>query len=343
MFTEYEEVTPEGILERVDQRKVFHLALGFYPEIKKYYTNPLRTISDTRPGAFFSWYKSKLYLVDFGDERTHRTCFQAIQDSFGLSYREALLYINQEFELGFEGEGSTIKPKRFVIEMPEEIKEDRRSTIEFTSKEFDKFHRRYWSAYEITKNQLIEDRIYAIKRFKYYSVKAEKWFNASPMTNEVAYAITDPTWEGRIKLCRPLVRDKKKKWINNTSKEDIGGSSNLDFLGDLLIIKKSYKDWRVVTNQGFQSIWIQNEGMLPSIDTLLPLISTFTHILIWFDNDRAGIVAAKKFKEFLSPFHNSVHTTHLPIIRGITDPSDCIKKNKKLFKSFINNIHGKYK
>lgn len=341
----YEEISPQAILERVPQEHIFHLALGFYPEVKKYIINPLRANKkDTRPGAWFSWYNGKLYLVDFADERTHRTCFQSIQDAFGLTFREALLYINQQFDLGFEGEGE-IKPKKFIVQENNEVVTKKRSIIEYTSKAFDSYHKKYWSAYEITSNQLLSDGIVAVSNFKFYSKKTEKWHFVTPLTNDVTFAITDPLWDDRVKICRALVKDKKQKWTNTTTKEDIGGTSNLEFLGKLLIIKKSYKDWRVVTNQGFQAIWVQNEGMLPNIDTLLPLISTFDNILIWFDNDDAGIKAAIKMKEYLNPYHNSISTTHLPtslLRQNITDPSDCIKKDKKFFKQFINKLHGKY-
>ena len=343
----YEEVSPQGILERVPQEHIFHFALGFMPEPKKYIVNPLRSNKkDTRPGAWFSWFKGKLYLVDFADERTHRSCFQAVQDAFGLSYRDAMLYINQQFDLGFEGEGVEVKPKKFTVVEQEECITKKRSYIEYISKAFDRHHKRYWSAYEIKSTQLLNDGVVAVNTFKFYSTKTEHWHFVTPLSNEVTFVLTDPLWDGRVKICRALTKDKKQKWINSTTKDDIGGRADLDFLGKLLIITKSYKDWRVLRNQGLQAIWLQNEGMLPDIDVLLPLILTYDHVLIWFDNDEPGIIAAKKLKKYLKPYHNAISTTHLStslLKKKITDPSDCIKKDKKYFKQFLNNLYGKYK
>ena len=93
---------------------------------------------------------------------------------------------------------------------------------------------------------------------------------------------------------------------------------------------------------GYNSIWLQNEGMIPSLDILIPIVKDFKYVVIFFDNDETGVRASEKLRNIL--MHNvdsSISTLHLPFYlleKNIKDPSDMYKElGKETLKEFLNN------
>ena len=133
----------------------------------------------------------------------------------------------------------------------------------------------------------------------------------------------------------------KGKWFTNCTQNDIGGLYLLRKDVDKLVITKSYKDWRVIINQGVNAIWFQNEGMIPNQDILSELIVNYTEIIIWFDNDSTGIAKARVIREYLTSLGivKIVRMVFLPpklVGENITDASDFReKKGKAMLKQFI--------
>ena len=66
----------------------------------------------------------------------------------------------------------------------------------------------------------------------------------------------------RVKIYTPSAPKHRGKWITNTNINDIGGLEQLPISGDKLVITKSYKDRRCLTNYGINTIWLQNEGII---------------------------------------------------------------------------------
>ena len=82
---------------------------------------------------------------------------------------------------------------------------------------------------------------------------------------------------------------------------------------------------------GYNSVWIQNEGMIPSNEILIALGKRFKNIAVFFDNDEAGMIAGKKLTNKINVLHRfKAYHVHLPEElneeRGISDPSDMYKK-----------------
>jgi hypothetical protein len=190
--------------------------------------------------------------------------------------------------------------------------------IEFCPKPFDDYHKTYWSQYEITSLQLIQDNIFATK---WYKIKDSIFY---PSPAETTYAISYPMDE--VKICRPKV--KANKWFTNATKNTIGGTKSLPFLDKNLIISKSYKDWRVLTNLGLNVIYFQNEGMFPDMENLDIYIRMFDNVYVLFDNDKAGIEASKKLTDYInSEYSDKSQSLLLPTTQK--DPADAIKEGNK--------------
>lgn len=322
-------LTKEQILKRVSQEDIFLIVFKTV-DTNKYYTNPLR--EDSNPGCYFNWHNNILWFCDFADSKISRDCFEMLKDYYNLNFYQVLEYINQHFKLGL-AEGEIITPVATNIVIPAK-QEKPKNHITYKAKSFDKHHRVYWTKYQITKKQLLSDNIYPTIWYRFWSSKKQNWIIIRPQASDVTYSISQ--WDDAIKICRAKHKG-KGKWITNCTRNHIGGTDKLPFSGNSLIITKSYKDWRVLTNQGLSCIWFQNEGMFPDKDLLESICMTFNTIYIWFDNDDAGMKASNKLCQMMT-FHNDVRRVHLPVSclkHKIKDPADCISRDNLFFKQFL--------
>lgn len=332
-------LTKEEILKYVKQEEIYQMVIGYYPKELIYVTSPFR--KDRNAGCYFEWYKGILYFKDWGYTKKHKDCFNAVQVKLGLSFFESLSYIINHFGL----DDVTNKPK-IALSQDTLLKEQQEREKQQTGKEFVEISfmvrvfnstsdKKFWSPYEITKENLLEDNIFPIIWYRLFSKRLGDYIVIRPAT--VCYLIYNN--QGKVKIYTPHSLG-KGKWMTNCSEDEVGGLSSLKAYGQLLIIAKSYKDYRVLKNQGLNVVWFQNEGMFPSEEILLSLVSRFVQIVVFFDNDRAGIAASETLVEVLNKLSpNKARGIHLPILllkEHIKDPSDLIKsKGKETLLKFL--------
>ena len=131
----------------------------------------------------------------------------------------------------------------------------------------------------------------------------------------------------------------RNRFLSNCTQNEIGGLEFLPDSGKNLIITKSYKDYRVLKNQGLNVIWFQNEGMTPNKPILVELCKRFTYITVFFDNDETGIRESKKISELLNSYKGKAGQMYLPqalLHKGVKDPSDFYSKyGKELLIQFL--------
>jgi hypothetical protein len=281
-------LNPFLLLAEYSQEEIFEIGLGEYPSLTKEYLSPFR--EDNKPNCYFEWSGDKLFFVDFGDPRRkgHRDCFNFIMDMFEIcSYADLASYIVNHFSNG--------NVKREIRKSTKEEKAKERSQFVVKERRFERSDDRIWSQYEITREQLVADNVFGVLYYKLYSSKYQKWFTIKPYLETYVIKGFD---DNRCKIYCPEERNKNRKWITNCTQNDVGGLETMDFTKDELIITKSYKDWRVVKNQGYNAVWFQNEGMFPNLKILNRLL-VFPRIYILFDNDDTGIKAAQELYDLI--------------------------------------------
>lgn len=327
-------INKNDILKYVTEEDIFELVFGFKPKEYQYVTSPFR--KDTRPGCWFGFspYSNKLKFVDFGSQiyingrrMINIDCFDAVQKYFKLNnLYETLNFIKNHLIKGKDL--PQIEHKTFVSKVKKNVK------INFDVRPFNDTDRRYWQKYEITSANLIEDKVFAVKRFNIVNGKNG---NYSSRTYDLCYAYTEFE-NNKKKIYRPFQKG-KYRFISNCNQNDIGGILSLPDYGNLLTITKSYKDWRVLKNQGVNAVWFQNEGMIPDYEILVNLISRFDRVKVFYDNDETGIEASIKVSEEInSIFPGKATPLHLPkdyLRKSIKDPSDLISKDKTSLLKFL--------
>ena len=328
----------DKILEIVSEEDIFEMIFGFKPKEFDYVTSPFR--QDNKPGCWFEYSISgKLKFIDWasdyyvnGVKMVSMDCFDAVK----LYYQLTNFYDTLHFIYNHLIQGKEITADKLVKkEKSVKKREKNKSSILIETREFDFRDANFWKKYGISSQQLLEDKVFALKKYKIINTTKA---NRAIRCLGVSYAYTDFE-DGKKKIYSPFA-SKHGKFITNCGKDDIGGLKALSEKGEKLIITKSYKDYRVLRNQGYDSIWFQNEGMFPTSFTLLPILARFEETIVFFDNDRAGIDASEKLIEYISSINNSTRVRSICTPNPkIKDPSDFIHlKGEKELNEFLKTV-----
>lgn len=304
------------ILDLVTQEQIFSLVFGFLPEDFQYTTSPFR--NDKTPKCWFQYHiNGVLYFIDFasGSHRRHSDCFNVVQDFFQFNN----FYTTLEFIYMKLIDGKDIRVKTGMKKIIQTI-EKKAVRLLIEPRDYNNKDVHFWKSYGITIPQLIEDKVFAISAFHALNTKKG---NISSKCYDLAYADTNFS-EGRKKIYFPH-RASKNRFITTCKREDIGGISSLAPFGRQLIITKSYKDFRVLKNQGKNVIYLQNEGMFP-LKRLLIIVKSWKEVIIFFDNDSQGMCSAEALAGLINAeYLGKAKPLWLPETLyndGITDPSD---------------------
>lgn len=328
-------ISKDKILEYVSEKDIFELVFGFKPEEFEYVTSPFR--EDSNPGCWFEIdiNTNKLRFTDFADTRVIKgvkmsniDCFDAVKIYFGLpSFYKTLEFIKAKLIDGKDIKHDIVHHK--VKNKQVKKRQKKQVKILVNTRDFFIPDKNFWlSRYGITKENLIEDKVFPIKRFKLLDTKTG---DHSFRTNDIAYVYTEFK-SGNKKIYRPKKKG-NKRFITNCTADDVGGMNTNIKSGRLLIITKSYKDYRVLRNLGLNVRWLQNEGMFPKSEEFWTLIDNFDKVVVFFDNDSAGIKASEDLVNLINyPEGNKASSVYLPtelLERGISDPSDLVHKRSE--------------
>lgn len=333
-------ISKDKLLEYVTQEDIFQLVFGFKPVELEYITSPFR--EDNNPGCWFEidLNTNKLRFTDFADTRvingvkmSNIDCFDSVMVYFGLpNFYKTLEFIKARLIDGKSVKHDIVhkiykKPKKKV---------KKRVKILMNTRDFIIKDKIFWeNRYGISKQNLIDDKVFPIKKFKLFDTKTgDHMFR----TDDIAYAYTEFE-SGNKKIYRPKKKG-SRRFITNCSAEDVGGMNTSIKSGRLLIITKSYKDYRVLRNLGLNVRWLQNEGMFPTGDAFWNLITSFDKVVVFFDNDEAGIKASYDLVELINFTEiNKASSLYLPtdlLSKGISDPSDLVhKRNQQELINFL--------
>ncbi len=316
-------VTMENILMRISQEDIFHSMLGEKPNINKLYISLVR--KDNNPGCSFTWYGDKLMFIDFGHTKSQLDCFGVISERMKISLPKALQAVNTHFKLGLGGSGTPIKIK--FKPLSNKVSEKQTTSIIFKPRPFNLLDKNYWTQYGITKQNLIDEKVYPVLWYKFYSRRLKKIILVRPQLITYAYFEFQPL----IKIYSPYSPKKQGKWISNVPQYTIGGLYTLPIYGDKLVITKSLKDSRCLKNFGVDTVWFQNEGVIPETEILIPLLNRFKYYIIIYDNDKQGLKTSSYLTSLInSHYPNKCRNVQIPNYPGVSDISELYKLQGKI-------------
>lgn len=280
-------LSKELILNSVSEETIMEHYLGL-PVKKGLFKSPLR--SDSRPTcAFYRNKKGDLIFHDF------RGCFHGnfitvVMHKFQCSYGKALSIIANDF-------GIISRPKLTVN--PPLIKytnakftETHDAVIQVEIKDFDDHELRWWSKYGIDKKIL--------RKFKVFSCK-NVFLNGNIFSlhkeNQLIFGYYGGIRE-EIERWRIYFPGKKYKFISNWKSFRLQGAHALPKEGgEYLVVTKSLKDVMCLYSCGITAIAPISENCFLNESQYERLKKKFKKVVIFFDNDLAGINNMNKFRK----------------------------------------------
>ena len=302
MITIRPELTTKNVLARVDSLDIFkRYCSGFSHLDKKFKDRP----DDSKPSAVITFWNGDYLFKDFGSTGSYRAV-PYVAYKLGISYVSALKLINKDFQLGLgnDEESNTlleVPPKPIIKNVdsnllttrkcPVGIKVKRRAVV---AKDIE-----FWENFGWTKRLLEAGRIFPITHFWITNPRKEL-FNYKIKVDEhkLAYTFDYYFHEGifRRKLYFPGEED--NKFLSNADYTVVQGYPTLPRTGDILIVTSSLKDCGPFWRLGYPTIAPNSENEFFYETFVNKLKSRFRRIVIWFDNDSAGIKHGKEFAGF---------------------------------------------
>ena len=253
----------------MNQEDIIKRATGLTVNYGKHFRNPFR--ADNNPGCFFGKTGKYIRFYDYADERFNGMhCF----DMAFVALKGRRLSNKADFLECLE----LIESKYHIATTPVENKPIVRFKfkLSISPAKWDVAHINFWAQYGITKEHLIEDKV-----FPAYSYTINSKRKPKSLTTRIAdYPAFGLERNGRMKLYQP---HGTPKWLNAHRRDDIyywEGKQPTLVLG-------SYKDGRIIANTGQSTIALALENSLPS---RLPKNS-----IIIGDFDTAGNKMKKRF------------------------------------------------
>lgn len=313
------ELSLDMILSKITEYDIYYYYIGESFEIGRVMQSPLR--HDKNPS--FSIFKStKTGNLLFKDLSTGESgnCIKYVMLKENLTYRKTILKIYNDI----------IKNNLKISTKGIEIKEDYNNVdtiISVYKKNFTKVDDEYWGQYSIDRLDLKEYNIFPIESYLINDIQSS-WFYTK-LNPGYAYQIYN-----KYKLYKPL-ENKKYKWITNCSAYDIQGLEQLKYNSDTLIITKSLKDVIILNKIGYNAIAASSENTDIPKNIIDHLKSKYSNIIIFYDNDEAGIKGANKIAQ-----KYNLKTIFIPDT-NIKDISDYTKeygldKSKLLLNQLVN-------
>lgn len=289
MYGKPKELTIEEITKRVSE---WDLWCYYVPgaEIGKSFRSPLR--EDKSPSvALFVAKTGAVLMKDFAGETIN--IWKFLQLKYGLTFYEALLTVNNDFNLKLTADKRAPKPTMEFFGLPQRLEVEKAAPkiITIKARPWNKNDVEYWAKYNLSLDFLNSRNVKPVQNY---------WIN-----EQLIYWHTDynPVYSyefgrGLRKLYAPMA--KKFKFLTNAGDNILQGFQFLPETADKLIITKSYKDVLVLESLGYYSFAPQSESMNIPDRYITNIKSRFNTIYLLYDNDSTGL----KFSEKICSKHD---------------------------------------
>lgn len=273
--------------------------------------NPFRD-DDNPTCGFYYGSAGSLYLHDFATDE-HMDCITVVKKKYNLSYYKAVQLIQIEANNFQNNETSITETKKLEYIVGGS--------------------HNYFLKLGITQKTLDK---YKVIHARALYINEDLYWRATPQNPIFIYNFPS----GKFKAYRPLSKDKEKKWKSNCTNADIGGYLQLPKTGNILIVTSSIKDVMVLHEMGYAAISFNSEAIATrgqsgkEIEVLFNELKTrFNEIILFLDNDTAGLEYAKKVSRRFN-LRNMTIPANLP-----KDISDVVSKyNFKKAKKLVNKL-----
>ena len=300
--TEY--LNKEYLYSTLGQEYLFKYYIGNFKSVGTKFKSELRT--DPNPSCIITSYNGVLWYKDFGTTDRAVDVIGYVELKHGLSYKEALARVAHDFNI----DESKIESKPCHISTISKREIEIKTRYEFKVRNYLPRDSEYWGQYGLEETDLKFFDIYPIQWLRIIKDKTtvindEKFMYVYIIDNSV-YKFLSPYSDF--------------KWLSNCTSNHMQGWNQLPESGDLLLITKSLKDVAVLHKLGYTALAPASESQLIPKSSLNNLRKRFKKILLFYDNDTAGIAGANK-----NSIAHKLDTIMIPIATEVKDISDYVK------------------
>ena len=324
MIIEYEpKITKDYLLERASQETYLEYYLGI-PVKKGLYKSPLR--KDDKPTC--SFYRNRsgdIIFKDFSGQFSGNF-ISVVMYKYSCSYYMALKIIANDF--GYIKHKKLTRNTKPIVISNNTFKDDKGAKIQIEAKDFSLKELLWWKQYGITEKILKKFRVFSCKTVFLNDKIFTKSNLARPIFGYYRGKNSDDLELWRIYL--PFHRSNEPRFLSNWKSSMIQGIKQLPKEGDVLIITKSLKDVMCLYALGYNAIAPNSENIFLTENQYNKLKEKFKHIILFYDNDLAGISNMNKIRK-----KYDIKCLWIPRHYECKDISDFYKKygeieNKKL-------------
>jgi hypothetical protein len=284
MYGKPKELTIEEILKRTSEWDLWQY---YIPGVilKRKFKSPLRK-DETPSVALFVSHSGALLLKDFATGIT-MNIWSFLQARYGLNFREALVTVNNDFNLKLMAKPRMARPTMeiFGVVTQEKVSYTEGCSIRIKKRDWNVTDQIYWAQYGLT-TEFLDTRM--VKPLQNYWINEDLvyWYSEKnpAYSYEFGYA--------KRKIYSPY--SKKFKFLTNAGDSILQGIDYLPQEADTLIITKAYKDVLVLQNLGYNSVAPQSESMRIPEKFMQNLKVRFDRIYLLYDNDATGMKFSKK-------------------------------------------------
>lgn len=283
-------ITKEYLLQKASQETYLEYYLGI--SVKKgLFISPLR--DDNKPTcAFYRNSQGDIIFKDFSGH-FYGNFIAVVMYKYNCSYYTALRIIANDF--GYINHPKLKKNPKPIVISTTKFKDTGEANIQIEAKDFSESELDWWGQYGITEKIL--------KKFRVFSCKTVflngKIFTTSG-NNHPIYGYYRGKNKNDNELWRiyiPKHRKNEPRFISNWKSIMLQGIKQIPKEGDLLVVTKSLKDVMTLYSLGITAIAPNSENLFLTEKQYEKLKSRFKNIVIFYDNDLAGIKNMNKFRK----------------------------------------------
>lgn len=328
-FNNVRQFTEDEILTYISQEEIYSYYMRQNFKINNLYKCYFH--DDNNPSMGF--FESKNYII--------HNCFSCgssgnvinfVMKMLNINYYEALEQITKDFNIRSQTNIKSILNNNYSKSSSNNVGPSYKTIIHPTIKGFNKIDYDYWNSYYLELDYIINWEVNACSVVYYTSKSGDyKQYGVYQNNNPMyCYKIDDS-----YKIYRPLNPNKRGKWFQNCTMDNIQGMNQLSKHRDILIITSSLKDVMVLRKLGYEAIAPHGESTSIPDYIIDYLWATSDNIIVFYDNDKIG----HKFSNILS---NKIGAgnIHIPDNYNEKDISDFVKlygirEGKELMNSLI--------
>lgn len=278
------QITKEYLLSKYSEETYMTYYLGI-PVKKGLFKSPLR--KDKCPTCSFYRNKSgELIFKDFNGS-FYGNFISVVMYKYGLTYYKALNQIAIDF--GFIS-GKPAKVKK--IPTVEKFVDSGESDIRVEIKEYSKKELDWWNSFGITPKILNKFKVFSCKNI---FLNGNLFITSSK--NSMMFGYYEGKKDGLEYWRIYFPKRDTYRFLSNTPSKLVQGYAQLPKKGKLLVITKSMKDCMTLYGLGISAIAPNSENLFISDKMLSDLSQRFERIVVFYDNDLAGISNMNKIRK----------------------------------------------